>query len=1432
MTIFRGRSFWKARRTAPGSALIIVLFFIVLLTGLTIAFLSRSLTAIKVSAGSANETEVNLLANSSADIIIGDLRQEIIAGSTTGTGSTTSYPIYVPKANATMIPAQSGTPASSLTISNLIRRSVSPANTGSGTTDPYVPYNTAAYYTSSQIPPTRAASDPTATGTYTSSKVNSSTPSLNGRYISAAQWNSHYLIPRNPLVDTPGSTVPDSTPVTSFVPPDWVIVTRGAGASSSSTALTWSSSLSDSTSTNPTYAVGRFAYAIYNEGGLLDMNAAGYPADPTAGGTNGLTAAQISQKGSLALADLTQLTSGTVTMTQAQINNIVGWRNYASAELTSANGYYGNFTFTPATASDWLTNFVSSNTNGFMKIVSPTGVTTPPTDQAFLSRQQLIGLAQSLSISPDFLQYLGTFSRSLEQPSFVPDPNRPKILTTGGAPPDQTLADSYTGNNDAQGLDTNTSTSNNPPFLSVRVVKTFTRLNGTTAVVGEPLVKTKFALSRLALVTYSATNTQTAGDPIYDRFGIYRTSTASPWTYNHGGTNGVILTLSQVANLTTPREPDFAELLKAAIAAGSLGKGGPNFHNGQGNNYQYTLDVTTDLQVLQIMANLIDQQDTDSYPTVIQLYNTPHAFYMPVYGVEDLPYFYRFHYFSVVDRVPVPVIPSQSAVVFQPLPMGTTSTGTTTMATNVNTGATETGSWSVTNTSTVTFLGAQKITSTSLTDQGEATFFYIPDLWNPHDPNNVASSGSNRPTNFRIYMVTEDPAGITTPMTIGDENQLNGSKSVVAENDYPLNNPPINFYWPIGMGANKPQPYVIPTGTTTPPNTTLTFSDNNGTLFREPTMLWNSNPTGLNLSGPSVKDANTGQTYYGFLIGKAPISIQVNFTSTPVQPTDGNYIFQANNTGLFSTSTGVSFNQDTMFLQYQDVNGNWITYDAKYPDFHGPSDPGLVVNTADYPNGSWQDPLMNYQWPAQMSSIDPRSARWGVATGNSEGNNGNNGGGDYLLEPTANTDFTNNTFTDFKTRYFSVLETERPRADPGNYASFSNPAATFDPGRNVQMRWGSPIEYRYGSSTSWGGSPTSPLEADGLFSQNTGTLTSALLAQDKVTLDGVFYEDPDGVARRAMASYASSSLTDSSASSQASAASPSANRIGMPLATASTLSDQGVPTATAQSQSRPIVLNRPFRSVSEMSYAFRGTPWKNIDFFNPESGDSALLDTFCLTELPSNALVAGKVDLNTRQAPVLQAIVAGAYRDEFNNVTTPPSYALPPLTSTEAAKVAAKLVAITTDTNHGWRGPLQNIAGLVGRYVASPGSTSGYTDVFTYVPVSPVAGQSTSSTYAGLSAALDSTVYNSTTNAVWTSAPLTPTIQRFRESAIRPLVSAGQVRVWNLLIDLVVQTGRYPRTSTSLDQFLVNGQKRVWLHVAIDRYTGQILDKQMEVVTP
>jgi hypothetical protein len=50
------------------------------------------------------------------------------------------------------------------------------------------------------------------------------------------------------------------------------------------------------------------------------------------------------------------------------------------------------------------------------------------------------------------------------------------------------------------------------------------------------------------------------------------------------------------------------------------------------------------------------------------------------------------------------------------------------------------------------------------------------------------------------------------------------------------------------------------------------------------------------------------------------------------------------------------------------------------------------------------------------------------------------------------------------------------------------------------------------------------------------------------------------------------------------------------------------------------------------------------------------------------------------------------------------------------------------------------------------------------------------------------------------------------------------------MIDIIAQSGRYTASATSVQNFTVEGEKRYWLHVAIDRYTGKIIDEQLEPV--
>ena len=101
---------------SKGAALIIVLAFVVLLTGLVLAYFSRTTTDRQLAQSSFNDTSADLLARSALDITVNDLKQEIVNNPTVSA--------------ANIQPTPYGTPASGAPIPNLIRRSFSGDPTG------------------------------------------------------------------------------------------------------------------------------------------------------------------------------------------------------------------------------------------------------------------------------------------------------------------------------------------------------------------------------------------------------------------------------------------------------------------------------------------------------------------------------------------------------------------------------------------------------------------------------------------------------------------------------------------------------------------------------------------------------------------------------------------------------------------------------------------------------------------------------------------------------------------------------------------------------------------------------------------------------------------------------------------------------------------------------------------------------------------------------------------------------------------------------------------------------------------------------------------------------------------------------------------------------------------------------------------------------
>jgi hypothetical protein len=452
---------------SKGAALIIVLAFVVLVTVLSVAYFSRASTDRQLAQSSYNDTSADLLARSALDIVVSNLKQEIRNSGMTVT-------------QANIQPQRSGDDAS---IPNLIRRSVR---------NDLIPLPGVSSFASA------VSSGPAG-------------PNVKRGDVTAARWNGHYLIPSG----------------SNFIAPDWVLVTRNGPVAFSG----WQNALKDPTPANNNYVIGRYAFAVYDEGGLIDINLGGFPiyaglsqparptrklaskypleeseimlatcqppdmdpdhdnesgstgvpffsgpyhanhnptsfsanflphgllmnpvdgtifGIPTSPGTFTITVTasnqcgpghpltlnltidglpspastpwpvNLARKGTVAFADLTALPSAPNT---TQINQLMGWRNYVTTQQTSPS--FDNPSFPLASADNYARYFLGATLPFTTPFTTVSSATPPPpapgrTDQAVMSRQELIKLQRTIGFSQSLLQYLGTFSREINRPA-------------------------------------------------------------------------------------------------------------------------------------------------------------------------------------------------------------------------------------------------------------------------------------------------------------------------------------------------------------------------------------------------------------------------------------------------------------------------------------------------------------------------------------------------------------------------------------------------------------------------------------------------------------------------------------------------------------------------------------------------------------------------------------------------------------------------------------------------------------------------------------------------------------------------------------------------------------------------------------------------------------------------------------------------------
>lgn len=1201
------------------------------------------------------------------------------------------------------------------------------------------------------------------------SSVSTATPSLNRRWVDPNQWlsNGMHFAPSDPThVDKIKSADVDATP-------DWVFVTRANGITASPTIET--------DKFNPNYPIGRFAAAVYDVSGLVDLNSAGHSAKLTA-------AQQAELVGSLGAIDLASLNSddgSTIAFGNSDTIDafIEEFRNSSTLGVNTSK-YHDTITDKAAKTG---------------RLFALEG------DNLLLSRKDLLRLSKTpknawvnqptyTPIHPDAHYQFTHFSRELSQPSFT-------YPATG------------TGNNPVR----NTINAN---IHSLRMASAGEAPDGFSWKQGDPVVPRRFALSRLELVAYDADpdKGEYLGkvDPLLDEkirkyFGLYRDTDAGPWLYvgSDDPTNkkalGSIDTLAQVA--AAGREPNFFELLKAAIHDDSIGvtsgfKVGGNNQMGWAPNAD-DIDGLADLHILRIGANIIDQADEDSYPTVVAY--DPAGFEIDAYGIEDLPYIHGFGIKSVTDYS------------------------------------------DVTNPNDLKGYGESK---------RQAFTHFVPFLWNPH--RDINSSTGPGPRNLQFYFIGQTRY-VLRGYDIEDDDKL-GTESYNDEFHYTTQQDAPSRFNEFGLaGHSLPltesnrgyiqipsnifrgntfrQPnYIQSLGSTgtgsydfkdddRPEEEQLPYHDPGvlGLTLKRQVIAkpreWRNNGVTLANSGPltavgfpdlwAASTVTDAQQYAAMTPREEPVRIaiplDVDGDGSADQDAAGNDIvrfhdwawdggwihYRTFESHLIGSRTGPRPNPLTLVptpsaqipgftpmpspvhhflnpgtqgkglnavLRYQDHKGNWQVYNAfasNVADRDGtigtPFDAYAMKGNGNSLNGIWM-------WKMGFGRLDS-----GLATHDKK-NNWRNAGTGYKNGWIYGGSHFKNAQTGFE--YFSIKPDPRT-ARFGISGDFHGKDMRDLPLDSTNITDNDGAGQRFFVQ----------FPATNIYRVSTMTGGNAGRGKAFPSMWGANY--PDGPGTQVF-----------DWPSGGTGAGRGVARPGDDFLTRVLANDLTNPNSLYFNQNqRPVVLNRPFKSVGELGFVFRDMPMKTLDMFSSSSVDAALLDYFTVTDT-SNSVVAGKFNPNAESQEIFEMLLTNVERDPKGGLK---------ISANNAGDLATDFFDPINNPD-----PIKNAAELVPRFysekdIPDPNDNSKTITV-------PTISGATSGAY--------------------------PAAKTLREAPIRALSEVVNARTWNLMVDVVAQTGRYTQASSKPEDFLVEGQTRYWMHIAIDRYTGKIIDRQIELATP
>lgn len=1212
----------KANLGAPGFALPMGLLVLVLITGLTLAFLAFAQSKRKVINSSASVARVEQLSGTALDSIVGDLLNEIRACSLE-VSSNAHYPAqtdkwyYLPRIPAVAVPQRIG----DFSLPNLLK-----------TSQKALP----AWYD-------WKASNPVNGPIRSLSDNDTSIVSANGISVSPERWMKPGLL---------GQVVPDflKKGASTFDPPDWILLTRRGPVDTA--AAPSIAAMKDRNSLD--YVVGRYAFAIYEVGGLIDITVTGSLLGKDDRGRR-------FRPGQIPLDTSPVLIPGITDPA-----GLIKWRDTESLASDPAHLLEPTKTF----------------------------AALEPHQQTWINRQDLLRFQKDNSswMAPEALQYLTVFSRSINRPAFtipssvnirIPDPSVSNVK----------YGDSSTYKNPAE-------------FFNAR------RSDGTLA------MKNRFPLSRLALFANPAANAA----EIEKYFGLTRAVDGYSWIYRGPALDTEIKTLADVADASkTPvaREPDFFEVLQAAILNGSLGQGGRggwwpkgtsapdyyenpgfDFWDGESSVQSRFRDNNLERHILQIGANLIDQYDADDYPTIIQ--RTLRGQIAPknatkanlrnvtitadVAGIENLPY-----------------LSETMLRAYRPREEN-----------NEYANRLQLGSW------------------------------WHFEFWNPHQNATQAGAGnaSVTPKKLRVVMTEGKYQGNYQMHKEITDNGPTDTRFTGPPAGF-INTPPVDYY---SAYQNNPEgtPYQI--------------QFNNTPDFADPKFLMPKNSTvnstvnlriGADAGSPGSAD-DQGQTYpdegdsregmIGIQAGTELVPEAPLWNAPPEIYDPVTYFGKVFFKGTIDNQTQPRYT--SWEVQFFDANANkWRTY-QRFADFGRSGDGGLGTGNAHYGDGKDSSNPMDHL--------------------------------SVLYESWSN--YSETTSGGITTRR-GVYSTFAPgRIDPRGERFGLSPWEGTTINTAITPN----------SKTAIGAPDNSKLFYANQLSQHSGGTRPYSIAENNYratpNLSSPYMADHDGVVRHGD--------PDSSAAA-------AANKVD-PLSV----------TDTARQRKRPVLLNRPFRTVGEMGYVFRDVPWKTIDFSSADSGDASLLDFFTCEDpygtpadrtadkaLLQTAVLRGKINLNTRQPAVLKALLDGSTKVLYGTE-------VPTVNATDRYLDGNSLTVTTL---------VANLLNRTKTTVTGPG-------VFTGTPLKTKADLVPALAALGTTAGLD------LKNISYIKAE--------KETVARTLADLGDTQTWNLLIDIIVQGGRLNNgaANTGAGQFQVEAERRYWLHVAIDRYSGQVVDSQLEVV--